>query len=159
MGKAALFEIAKVLSEDKIKTLKEQFQAMDANGDGMLSVQELTEGMKKGGLKNIPADLQLIIQEIDSDKSGQIDYTEFISAALDKRQYIQRDVCWSAFCQFDKNGDGKLSMDELKLVLETEGVSSIKNNRELEDLIKEVDKDGNGEIDFEEFMQMMQSDQ
>lgn len=157
LKKAALHVIATQLGEDKIKTLREQFQAMDANGDGMLSAQELTEGMKKGGLN--PADLQQIIQGIDSDKSGLIDYTEFLAAALDKKHYIQRDVCWSAFCAFDKNGDGKLSKDELKLVLESDGVSSIKNNSELEDLIKEVDKDGNGEIDFEEFMQLMKSGQ
>jgi len=161
LKKAAIHEIAKVLNEDKLKTLKEQFQAMDVNGDGMLSMQELTEGMKKGGLKQIPEDLQQILKDLDSDKSGQIDYTEFLSAALDKRHYIQRDVCWSAFCHFDKNGDGKLSRDELKLVLESAEakVTSIKNNnKELDDLIKEVDKDGNGEIDFEEFMQMMSSD-
>jgi len=159
LKKAALHVISTLLSEDKIKTLREQFQAMDANGDGMLSVQELTEGMKKSGLKDIPADLKQLIKEIDSDQSGQIDYTEFLSAALDKKHYIQRDVCWSAFCKFDRNGDGKLSKGELKLVLESEGLGSIKNNKELEDLIKLVDKDGNGEIDFEEFMQMMKSDQ
>jgi len=159
LKKAALHVIATLLSEDKIKTLREQFQAMDANGDGMLSVQELTEGMRKGGLKEIPADLKQIMQDIDSDKSGQIDYTEFLTAALDKKHYMERDICWSAFCAFDKNGDGKLSKDELKLVLESGNVSKIRNNKELEDLIKEIDKDGNGEIDFEEFMLMMRSDQ
>jgi calcium-dependent protein kinase len=153
LKKAALHVIASLLSEDKIKTLREQFQAMDANGDGMLSMQELTDGMNKAGMASMSDELQQIIREIDSDQSGQIDYTEFLAAALDKKHYLEKDMLWSAFCVFDKNGDGKLSKEELRQVLADEAIG--KGMQEVEDLMREVDKDGSGEIDFDEFKDMM----
>jgi len=58
-----------------------------------------------------------------------------------------------AFALFDKNGDGSISRDELKVVLDALGTNTTEEN--LDRLILEVDKDGNGEIDIEEFMLMM----
>merc|ERR1711988_610796 len=100
-----------------IKNLRETFMALDGNGDGKLTVNEMKEGINKAGLKEIPADLQQIMQDVDSDGSGVIDYTEFLAATLDKRVYLKEDVCWSAFRVFDRNGDGKISQDELRMVL------------------------------------------
>merc|ERR1712046_90543 len=108
------------LNESQIKSLRDTFMSLDKNGDGCLTVQEMKDGIAKAGLKEIPADLQQIMQDIDSDGSGQIDYTEFLAATLDKRMYLQEDVCWSAFRLFDRNGDGKISQEELKQVLKTE---------------------------------------
>merc|ERR1711870_21441 len=91
----------------------------------------------------------------DSDGSGQIDYTEFLAATLDKRLYMQEDVCWSAFRLFDRNGDGKISLDELRQVLDSGDVNDIMGSKNTQELMKEVDGDGDGEIDFQEFMNMM----
>ncbi len=56
---------------------------------------------------NIPTDLEELMKDIDSDGSGSIDYTEFIAATVDKKVYIQEDVCWAAFRVFDLDGNGK----------------------------------------------------
>jgi calcium-dependent protein kinase len=156
LKKAALHIIAGQLNEDQIKNLREMFMALDNNGDGLLTAAEMKEGLAKAGLKDIPADLQAILEDVDADGSGVIDYTEFLAATLDKKLYFQEDVCWSAFRLFDRNGDGKISMEELKTVL-NEGGNDIADaiGKDLQAIINEVDANGDGQIDFQEFMVMM----
>lgn len=155
LKKAALHIIAGQLNEDQIKQLRDVFMMIDGNGDGFLTVNELKEGLAKAGLKDIPPDLLQIMQEVDSDGSGNIDYTEFLAATLDKRMYIQEDVCWSAFRVFDRNGDGKISMEELQQVLGSNEVEEVVGAKALADLMLEVDGNGDGFIDFKEFLAMM----
>jgi len=154
LKKAALHIIAGQLNEDQIKSLREKFMALDGNGDGLLTANEMKEGLAKAGLKDIPADLQQILEDVDSDGSGVIDYTEFLAATLDKRCYVQEDVCWSAFRLFDKNGDGKISQEELRAVLEDNEVQEVAGAETVQ-MLKELDGNGDGFIDFDEFMQMM----
>merc|ERR1712032_49633 len=157
LKKAALHIIAGQLNEDQIKALRENFMALDHNGDGFLTAAELKEGLQKAGLKEVPPDLQQIMEDVDADGSGVIDYTEFLAATLDKKMYIQEDVCWSAFRVFDKNGDGKISKDEIKAVLGDSDVEDAvgQGKHDLAKLMESIDTNGDGEIDFDEFMKMM----
>merc|ERR1712232_408338 len=155
LKKAALQIIANQLNEEQIKALRDTFMSLDANGDGKLTINEMKDGIKKAGLKEIPPDLQQIMEDIDSDGSGVIDYTEFLAATLDKRTYLKEDVCWSAFRVFDRNGDGKISQQELKEVLGDGSVTDTLGKGLVESLMSEVDANGDGVIDFEEFMAMM----
>jgi len=155
LKKAALQIIAGQLSEGQIKNLRETFQALDNNGDGLLTSAEMRDGLAKCGLKEVPSDLQSILQDVDADGSGVIDYTEFLAATLDKKLYLQEQQCWSAFRVFDRNGDGRISLEELKHVLNSGDVSDAFAGQDMEALMKEVDTSGDGEIDFEEFMAMM----
>lgn len=154
LKKAALHIIAGQLNEEQIKALRDTFMSLDRNGDGLLTTKEMKEGLNKAGLKDIPVDLQQILEDVDSDGSGVIDYTEFLAATLDRRVYIQEDVCWSAFRLFDRNGDGKISKEELKLVLSSGDVDKVIDGNVAE-ILSQVDGDGDGMIDFKEFMTMM----
>merc|ERR1712151_777968 len=155
LKKAALHIIAGQLNEDQIKNLREMFMSLDKNGDGLLTATEMKEGLAKAGLKDIPADLQQIMEEVDSDGSGVIDYTEFLAATLDKKVYMKEDVCWSAFRVFDRNGDGKISPEELKAVLGDEDVAAQVGGETIAKMMKDLDTSGDGFIDFQEFMEMM----
>ena len=89
----------------------------------------------------------------DVDHSGFLDYTEFISASLNRSKMLSKDKLEAAFRAFDKDGSGKIGIDELKDMLE-------KNDRLAEDsewheVIKEADMNGDGEIDFIEFKDLM----
>jgi calcium-dependent protein kinase len=154
-AKAVLHVIASQLNEVQIKSLRETFLSLDSNGDGLLTLSELKEGLSQAGVTELPHDLKQIMEGIDADGSGVIDYTEFLAATIEKRQYIQEDVCWTAFRVFDMNGDGKITPNELRMVLNNGNMESVMDINATADLLKEVDKNGDGAIDFKEFMGMM----
>eukprot|EP00397_Hematodinium_sp_SG-2012_P008862 GEMP01008931.1.p1 GENE.GEMP01008931.1~~GEMP01008931.1.p1 ORF type:complete len:468 (+),score=108.98 GEMP01008931.1:96-1499(+) len=158
LKKIALTAIAQQLPEAEIKQLKETFLAIDKNGDGTLTLQEIKDGAAKHNV-NLPEDFASIFTSMDSDGSGCIDYTEFIAATMEKRVYMQEDLCWSAFRVFDLDGDGKITTAELTKVLGdmdgTGGQATLPGMRNAEKLIAEADTDGDGTIDFDEFMAMM----
>jgi calcium-dependent protein kinase len=158
LKKAALNIIASQLSEDKITKLRDTFMALDENGDGLLTPAELKEGLAKAGLSEIPADLQEILKDVDSDGSGVIDYTEFLAATLDKKVWNNEQVLWSAFRTFDTDGDGKITKDELKAVLGSGEVDEVAA-KSMQEIMDEVDKNKDGEISFEEFSEMMKGNE
>jgi len=69
------------------------------------------------------------------------------------------DVLWAAFKVFDRDGNGKISKDELaNIVLEDPNVKQVigqKQGVELDQILAQVDANGDGEIDFDEFVAMM----
>lgn len=156
LKKCALNIIAGQLDEKQIEQLRETFVSLDTNGDGVLCPQEIKEGFAKAKLKDMPEELQKIMEEVDADGSGCIDYTEFLAATLDKRTYLREDVCWAAFQVFDRDGDGSITLDELKLVLKDGSVEDVSGAETIQGLLSEVDENGDGVIDFQEFMAMMQ---
>eukprot|EP00440_Ansanella_granifera_P051436 gb/GFBE01055759.1/.p1 GENE.gb/GFBE01055759.1/~~gb/GFBE01055759.1/.p1 ORF type:complete len:502 (+),score=158.15 gb/GFBE01055759.1/:1-1506(+) len=157
LKKAALHVIASNMNDSQIKELRDTFMAMDENGDGLLTAQELQDGMKRAGMTEIPPDLAQIIKDVDSNGSGTIDYTEFLAAALDRKAYIAEDAVWNAFRVFDRDGDGKISRDELEKVLADGDVAAVAV-KDIAELLKEVDANGDGVIDFNEFMTMMKGE-
>ncbi|CAE7025991.1 CPK2 [Symbiodinium sp. KB8] len=156
LKKAALNIIAGQMNEAQIADLRDVFKALDKNGDGFLTLEELQDGITKADIKHKDIDLAAIMEGVDADGSGQIDYTEFLAATLDKRLYLQRDACWAAFSVFDQDGNGLITVDELKQILEEGSMEEVLDGRTSEELLQEIDKNGDGSIDFEEFMDMME---
>jgi len=154
LKKVALTVVAQQMKDGEIASLQNTFRSLDQNGDGMLSPEEIKEGLTKQGMK-VPKALEDLLKSVDMNGSGNLDYTEFVAACLDKKLYMQRDVCWNAFRIFDLDGDGKITREELSKVLNGNSVKTTLGEDKIESLIREVDEDGDGEIDFEEFVDMM----
>lgn len=154
LKKTALQVIASNVKETEIRALQETFISMDKNGDGSVTLQELTGALDTAGLLESVPDLNDIVSGIDANNSGVIDYREFLAATLDRHSILQDSVLWQAFASFDKDDDGKISRQELQDVLADDGVKSM-FAEELERVMKEVDTNGDGVIDYEEFKLMM----
>merc|ERR1712100_520886 len=96
---------------------------------------------------------------IDTDGSGVIDYSEFLAATLDNRKYMQEDVVWRAFKTLDVDGSGTIDREEIIKLLglqEVDAITGVRvNEKEVDAIMKEVDLNGDGKVDFEEFMAMM----
>jgi len=155
LKKAALHVIAQRLKEDEIKALQEMFKTLDQNNDGTITLQELQEGISKTDW--IPENMKELMMNMDTDGSGSIDYTEFIAATLDKKQYEQESICWAAFQVFDVDGSGSISQSELGQVLASGQLEEVMGSKAIERVLKDCDADGDGQIDFNEFMKMMRA--
>jgi calcium-dependent protein kinase len=92
-----------------------------------------------------------MFRQIDIDGNGSIDYTEFVMATMNEKELTSNQRLTAAFKLFDKDGSGAISPEEIKTVL---GIDSATEGQ-LAALIKEVDENGDGEIQFEEFCKMM----
>ncbi len=144
--------IAFRLNENDVKELKEIFQSIDKNGDGSLSIDELKNGLdlinKKKNLNMSEEELCNIFKAIDLDSNGVINYNEFIAATFDRKKVEMKEHLYQAFKTFDVNKDGKISLKELEKIITPETKDDVEK---IKILFEKVDKDGNGEIDFDEF--------
>ena len=127
------------------------FKALDKNCDGKLTKDELQEGYNKS-LAITDNEIDELMKKLDNDGSGSIDYTEFVAAAMDKEKVLTKQRIQNCFQLFDKDKSGQISKDELKNMLG--GADNISDEVWAE-LIKEVDGNGDGEIGFNEFRDML----
>ena len=74
---------------------------------------------------------------------------------MDAQTFMREDYLRTAFQMFDSDKSGKIDANELKMLLEGEEFKDVYTKEQLEQAIAEVDDNGDGEIDFEEFMTMM----
>lgn len=152
--KIALTCVATQLTDKEIGHLRDTFITLDENGDGTLSLAEIQNGCKKHNV-SLPPDFEKMFHLIDSDKSGVIDYTEFIAATMESSFQYREDLCWSAFRVFDVNGDGKITVKELQQSLKTAEIEMPEDK--VKEIIAEFDLNKDGVIDFDEFCNMMRA--
>lgn len=158
LKKLALTVVAYQMTEKDIGKLHEIFSALDKNADGVLTIGEVSAGLANMNVKHGDEIIE-ILEELDTDGNGTIDYTEFIAASIDHKLYEQEAVCKAAFRVFDLDGDGKITIEEMRKVLEMNFVQEEFTHEMIEEMVKEVDTNNDGMIDFEEFMKMMRGNQ
>jgi len=159
LKKAATDVLVTQLPESEIQELKALFMDMDTNKDGTVSLAELKKALGMSGVQ-LPDNIAELMTECDLDGSGVLDYTEFLGAVMDRKQYHQKDILWAAFKRFDCDNSGFIDRKELHKVLNEEVRESMGLGGKISNVDKilaEVDKDNNGQIDFEEFFEMMVS--
>uniref|UniRef100_F6YSA0 EF-hand domain-containing protein n=1 Tax=Ciona intestinalis TaxID=7719 RepID=F6YSA0_CIOIN len=129
--------------------------------DGTISTKELSKLMKMLGQNPTAEDLREMIAEVDIDGSGTIDFEEFCLMMYRQMQAEEEakipergeKELSEAFRMFDLNGDGFIDWDELKMAMEGTGESIEK--WEVDDMMNDGDKNQDGMLDYEEFLNMM----
>ncbi|SOS80489.1 calcium-dependent protein kinase 5 [Plasmodium sp. gorilla clade G1] len=152
--KLAVTCIAYQLNEKDIGKLKKTFEAFDHNGDGVLTISEIFQCLKVND-NEFDRELYFLLKQLDTDGNGLIDYTEFLAACLDHSIFQQDVICRNAFNVFDLDGDGVITKDELFKILSFSAVQVSFSKEIIENLIKEVDSNNDGFIDYDEFYKMM----
>ncbi|KAF7324711.1 Calmodulin-like protein [Mycena kentingensis (nom. inval.)] len=124
-----------------------------ADGDGTITTLELGTVMRSLGQNPTESELQDMINEVDADGNGTIDFNEFLAMMAKKFQDTDsEEEIRQAFHVFDKDGNGTISVTELQQVMRSLGEKL--TDREVEEMIREADTDGDGEINYEEFVRV-----
>ncbi|XP_052202354.1 calcium-dependent protein kinase 11-like isoform X1 [Diospyros lotus] len=151
LKKMALRVIAERLSEEEIGGLKQLFKMIDTDNSGTITFEELKAGLKRVGSNLMESEIKDLMNAADIDNSGTIDYGEFIAATLHLNKIEREENLVAAFSFFDKDASGYITIDELQLACRDFGLSDV----HLDDMIKEIDQDNDGRIDYGEFATMM----
>lgn len=156
-------EVAKVAGEESgglSRELSETFRYFDKNGDGKISAGELGEVLRALGIKSTDEELDAMVREVDCDKDGFIDVQEFVQlnklvSEVTEGEDEETKFMQEAFHVFDIDGDGYICAGELYRVLSGLGEAGL-TVEQCGTMIQNVDKDGNGLVDFSEFKCLMQ---
>ena len=156
LKKIVLLYIASKLQEDEILDLNELFKAFDKDNNGQIDYKEFEQGLMRLNSKGIKKEeIQSYFNEIDADKNGKIDYTEFIAATLQKNVFLKKEKLFEAFSALDTDKNGKIAKEELMRVLKLQP----QHDKFVTELIKSADRNGDGYIDYKEFVDMMEYNQ
>merc|ERR1711881_650293 len=149
------------LKDEQKAEIKEAFDLFDTDGTGTIDAKELKVALRALGFEPKKEELKKLISDLDknggggsaSAGQGQLDFNEFLEimtakmSEKDSKEQIQK-----AFLLF-KGPSGKISFDDLKAVAKELGETM--SDEELMEMIKEADKDEDGEVSEEEFMRII----
>ncbi|XP_018333750.1 calmodulin-like [Agrilus planipennis] len=142
------------LTDEQLTEIKEAHLAYDKTGDGVIRRTDLQKAMHKLGLNPTEAEVLSLVYAIDKENTGFIPLAEFIEAMTPLLiTFPDEESLTDAFNVFDKDGTGYIKFSQLKQVMVNLG--EIVSDEDMEIMIKEADLDGDGKINFDEFVALM----
>merc|ERR1712087_153699 len=146
------------LANDEIKCLKVCFDLFDTKKQDFLSADDLGEIMRAMGFRPTEEELVDLLHEVDEDGSGEIEFGEFCQLCAtflveDPDLETMKKELKDAFRIYDKEGQGFITNDTLRALI-GELLAPL-TDEELDGIIEELDEDGSGSMDFDEFCEMM----
>ena len=148
---------AEKMLDEKMAILKETFELFDKNADGEITSDELTKFFENMGDKLNKGEIQDMINEVDIEGNGSITFEGF--KALMERKLRDEDIeeeIIEAFKKFDQNNNGLIGPEDVFNLLQSFGQDITIN--EAEEMVKNVDLDNDGFVNYQEFVKMLFSD-
>jgi len=149
---AAFFNKKGGLPDAKTKKLKEVIKSFDKNNDGKISKAEFGDGLKKFMAVEDHKVIDALFNDLDQDCSSYLEYDELLNAMILEHVQSEDERLYALFTEIDKNGDGKITVEEIRVAFDIEDI------KVAEDLLSQADKNKDGFIDYLEFLSMMHPD-
>ena len=142
------------MSEELKQDYMDAFNMFDTNHDGTITPQKIGELMRKLGQIPTEKDLICMIENVTKPGSKKIGFDEFVDMMEKKNNEEDTEVeIIDAFRAFDTESNGLISVVKLEHIIRTLGETL--TDKEIEEIISEADVDGDGYINYEEFVRMM----
>ncbi|XP_052249064.1 neo-calmodulin-like isoform X2 [Dreissena polymorpha] len=139
--------------------IRELFRLFDTNNDRSISSQELGKAMRFLGMTPTEQQVTDAMRTLDVDRSGRIEFREFhafmqkeIDKINDSSFANNGETVRSAFRTFDRDGNGYIDQKELRVAMKNLGEAL--TDKELDDMMRQADIDGDGKINYEEFVKI-----
>ena len=142
------------ISQERRKEYKDAFEMFDKNKDGKITITELANVMRSLNLDPTEEELKEMIDEVDLDGNGEIDFEEFVTLMNRRsKETDTEEVILNAFRVFDIEGNGLLSITDMRHIMINMTNSGLEDD--LDDILINADTDGDGFIKYEEFIRML----
>merc|ERR1712006_5785 len=137
------------LSDEQLDEIREAFSLFDSDASGMIDVRELKAAMRALGFE-----VKKMVMDVDNDGNGTIEFAEFLQMMTGKMgEKDTREDIEKVFKLFDDDNTNKISFRNLARVAEDLGENI--DDEELQDMINQADRDGDGEINIDELYRIM----
>ncbi|EDW74292.1 uncharacterized protein Dwil_GK21454 [Drosophila willistoni] len=142
------------MSPEDLEHFRDAFALLDRAEDGHVTIQELAMFMRTLGHEPTDAELWTMINEVNMDGSGTMNFEEFLTMMQRKmREPFKEEELRAAFRIFDKANTGYIDKNSLAEVFIAVGEHL--NSEEMDEIIREGDFDGDGKLNFDEFVQLL----
>ena len=143
-----------IVTEDERDEYRLAYELFDSDNSGGITKEKLAAVMKRLGQTPSDQEIDDMINEVDADENGKIEFEEFVLLmARNKKSHDTEEEFQELFKIFDKNKTNRISKNDLREVLTAIGETLSEN--ELDEIMKEADLDGKGHILYDEFVRMM----
>ena len=141
------------LTEQEKANAKEIFAALDQDGDGKITRDDLKQALVNAGFELTDDECEAVIAMADADGSGSVTWEEFLKV-VEKRPIKRRiqAALKKLFDAFDTDGSGFITKEDLRKLINEAGFGEEVSDAELTELISKVDESGDGKVSFEEFI-------
>ncbi|XP_055371479.1 troponin C [Condylostylus longicornis] len=147
------------MAEDQESVLRKAFQMFDSKKCGRIEKEKVRTILNTLGHRFDDTELDELLDAEDVEGDGKLNFESFCRVAYhfqeEDDEAIQQELK-EAFRLYDKEGNGFIPTSSLKEILAA--LDDQLNNDQLNEMIAEIDTDGSGTVDFDEFMEMMTGD-
>lgn len=143
-----------LITDEQKQDIKEAFELVDTKGNGFIETKQLKFAMRALGFEPRKDDIKKVISEIDRENTGKIEFEDFSYVMARKiAEKGANEEILKAFELFDDDKTGKISFVNLKRVAKELGENL--SDEDLQEMINEADRDGDGQVNKEEFLRIM----